>query len=239
MLLTDAQREQLKKQLALHDRASGMQSIELSDGVRLDLFIERGVFGSDIMSSGLYLARFLYKRQDLYRGRACLDMGCGPGTQGLVMGSYGAASVVFADVSEKAIDDTKRNVELHRLTHATAYVSDLFSGLPVNQRYDVIVFNHPFFPERAERFEDDPMHDIELQRTMLGGTALVRRFFSGAGSFLNKNGILIMPYFYFAGPENDPRTHAGRAGFAIREDEKIQSTTGLQRGEISISVFTR
>src|SRR3989338_1322993 len=94
--LTQEQQEQVTKQLNLHQKSKeGLRKIILNTatGAALNLFIGREVFRSDKMSSAIELARFLYRNNSLYRGGNWLDMGCGAGTQGLVMALNGARRV--------------------------------------------------------------------------------------------------------------------------------------------------
>ncbi len=150
MVLTKEQKEQVAMQLEKHNRDDVKSKITLDSNKEFELIVERGVFGSDIMSSGIYLAKFLYIHKSLYSNKVCLDMGCGPGIQGLIMAKYGAKHVDLSDINSKAVENTKKNIKLHNLKKmASAYVSDLFAGLPKNKKYEVIVFNHPFFPKEA------------------------------------------------------------------------------------------
>ena len=163
-------------------------------------------------------------------------MGCGPGTQGLLMAIHGAKKVDLSDINPKAFENTQKNIGLHQLKEkCMAYVSDLFANLPKGKKYDVIVFNHPFFPEEAENFGKDFADDKMLRKSMLGGTGLVKKFFSEAKKHMkDKNSIVVMPYFHFAGEENDPANHVERYGFYIQNDERIRSQQGLQVGDFSI-----
>ena len=83
MSFTHEQKQHVIKQLEAHDRDSGIRTIVLDEKSKesINLEIDRGVFGSDIMSSGLYLARFLFSHKALYEKKEVLDMGCGPGLQ--------------------------------------------------------------------------------------------------------------------------------------------------------------
>ena len=162
----------------------------------INLRISKGVFGSDLIGTPKHLARYLYKNPHLYRGKFAADIGCGPGTQGIIMLKYGASSVLFSDISPKAVANTKKNIEDY--ANADVYESDLFTDLP-NILYDVIVFNHPFFASSPERFTNDPNYDEMLRRGMLGGTELLQRFLRKSPDYLRKEGIIIMPYFHFAG----------------------------------------
>lgn len=241
MTFTEEQKAHVLKQLQGHKRDSGTRNLVLEEDTHtsIELLIEQGVFGSDIMSSGIYLARFLYQHQELYIGKDVADVGCGPGVQGIVMSKYGAKSVVLSDINPKAVANTQKNIEKQNLANAEVYESDLFDGLPKNRIYDVIVFNHPFFSGESENFEGDPNQDEMLRRSMLGGTELLQRFLREAPKYLRRDGIIIMPYFHFAGIENDPAAHVGRYKLKISQDHKVESQKGLQLGDFSIYVISR
>jgi len=194
MTLTNEQRRHVKKQLLAHYRPSKLRNIVLDKDTAFELHIENGVFGSDIMNSAMYLARFLHHNYELYYRKDALDMGCGPGTQGIVMLAHKARSVVFSDISPKAVANTKKNIEDY--ANAEVYESDLFTQLP-KRTYDVIVFNHPFFASSPERFEGDPNDDEILRRSMLGGTELLQRFLRQGPNYLRQDGIIINAIFSF------------------------------------------
>ncbi len=241
MALTKKQKEQVVMQLKKHNRGDVKGKITLEPNKEFELIVEKGVFGSDIMSSGIYLAKFLYNHKKLYFKKICLDMGCGPGIQGLIMAKYGARQVDLSDINRKAVENTKKNIKLHNLKmKASVYVSDLFKNLPDRGKYDIIVFNHPFFPEEAERFGKEVFKETMLRKSMLGGTELVKQFFRNAKNYLkDKNSLIIMPYFHFAGKENDPANHVKDYGFYISKEERIKSEQGLQLGDFSIYIIKK
>jgi methylase of polypeptide subunit release factors len=236
MTFTKEQENLVRKQLAAHLREPGIKAIHLDEDTTLEFLVEKGVFGSDLLGGAIHLARFLHTHPNLYAGRDALDMGCGPGTQGLGMVRNGAKHVTFSDINPKAVDNTNKNV--HNYRNVEVYESDLFSQLP-RKKYDVIVFNHPFFPGNADDFKEDPTNDLLLRKSMLGGTELIKIFFQQASSYLNDEGKIIMPFFHFAGIDNDPANHVGAYGFRIEEHYKINSDKGFHRGNISIYVITK
>jgi methylase of polypeptide subunit release factors len=235
MALTPEQEQQVKEQLAKHDRTPGSRSILLdkNTGTRLELYIDAHVFASDMMSSGIYLASFLYKNKELYKNKKALDLGCGPGTQGIVMALNEAQSVDFSDISPLAVNNTRTNIQKYMLKNCRVFESNLFDDLPAS-KYDIVVFNHPFFPATPGSLEEDPL----LGQTMLGGTELIRRFFNDLSHWLSEEGVVVMPYFHLAGPENDPVNHIGN-NFEITHKEIFQSETGLQIGGFSIYIIKK
>lgn len=233
MSLTPEQTQQVRTQLLKHERPDGIYAIPLDAGNRdfLELHISRGVFGSDIVSSGIYMARYLHDNSSLFLGKDAHDMGCGPGSLGLLMALRGAASVDLADINPRAVSDTQSNISRLSLTNVRVFHSDLFSNVPP-RRYQVITFNHPFFPELPENF--GPEFDVDLMRSMLGGVDVLPKFFDQIPGRLTEDGILIMPYFHFAGPQNNPATLLSRTPFQIIKEEHVDSETGLQLGDFSI-----
>ncbi|MFH1089583.1 MAG: hypothetical protein V1716_04120 [Candidatus Uhrbacteria bacterium] len=101
MAFTKEQKTLVLRQLQAFKRNSDIKKIILSEDSYsfLELLIERGVFGSDIITTAMHLAKFLYKHQELYFQKDVVDVGCGPGTQGIIMAKYGAKSVFFSDIN--------------------------------------------------------------------------------------------------------------------------------------------
>ncbi len=226
MGLTRKQRSQIKKQLAQHRHKAFDADVQI-EGLLLKGFrIHQNVFRPDIMSSSQILARFLLRNRKIYLGKHVLDMGCGSGLQGIVVGLKGATSVTLSDISFRAVRNTRENIRRFGLQQKSTIVkSDLFDG--VDSKFDVIVFNHPFFG-------DKPLRGAVISRSMLDAGELIRRFLQQAKDHLNAGGIIVMPFFHFAGRINDPSEHAEEYGYTIQELVSITSSAGLQKGKFSI-----
>jgi SAM-dependent methyltransferase len=241
MAFTEDQKNHTIKLLKVQQRDSGTRTMVLDDktGLSFELLIEKGVFYSDLMVSGINFSKFLYANQELYAGKEVIDMGCGPGTQGMIMSIYGAKSVVLSDISPKAVINAIKNVKQKNLANVDVYESDLFDGLPKDKTYEVIVFNHPFFSGDPENFEGDPNNDEMLRRSMLGGTELIKKFFSEVLNYLSKDGIIVMPYFHYAGLENDPATHVNDYNLTISKKYELESSEGSELGGFSVYVISK
>ena len=61
--------------------------------------------------TSLILAKWLTNNKEVYQDKDVLDMGCGSGIQGIVMGINGAKRIIFSDLSHSAIENTKENIE--------------------------------------------------------------------------------------------------------------------------------
>ena len=99
---------------------------------------------------------------------------------------------------------------------------DLFEN--VQGRFDLIVFNHPFFG-------DTPRAGDTIAASMLNDGELVHRFLAEAPKFLKKNGVILMPFYSKAGKTNNPILQGPKHGFKVNTTFRTNSTSGLQKGE--------
>lgn len=225
-MLNNAQQKQINMQLENHKHKDYIVDIKLTDDEILKKFlIKENVFRSDIMSA-MYLAKYLYFNNGIYKNKKVLDLGCGAGIQGITAAKYGAKSVFLSDISEFAVENTKKNVLNYNITKiCDVYQSDLFEN--ITGKFDIVIFNHPFFP-------GDAIKNNVVSESMLGGTKLIHRFFKDVKKYLSKDGIIIMPYFSLAGKFNDPKIQGKKYGFKVIERFNKKSDFGLQKGQIYI-----
>jgi methylase of polypeptide subunit release factors len=225
-LLSAAQQHQVLMQLEKHEHDKYVTNIVLSETEILkDFVVYPEVLRPESMTS-LFLARHLYKESHLYNGKTVVDMGCGSGVQGIVMGIGGARRIILSDISKQAITNTKENIEKFQLLDKASVVqSDLFAN--IEDMVDVIVFNHPFFPA-------DPIKNKPVSISMLDKGDLIHRFFEEAKKHLNKDGIIVMPYLQLAGETNDPQVQGLAHGLDVEVVVRENIETGLQKGFISI-----
>jgi release factor glutamine methyltransferase len=116
------------------------------------LFFSSGIFGRHLLSSDL-------------RDKSVLDMGTGTGILALCAARAGA-EVIALDILPAAVRCATENVERNDLRERiTVLESDLFGALPNSRRFDLVLWNPPFYArpaadasERAwnagERFEE-------------------------------------------------------------------------------------
>jgi len=48
-----------------------------------------------------------------------------------------------------------------------------------------------------------------------------------------------MPYFHFAGEENNPANHTEKYDLKVSQEHKVKSDQGLQKGDISIYLISK
>ena len=134
---------------------------------KIKFLTDSGVFSKAFIDYG---SQVLLKNITLEnKKQTILDVGCGYGAIGISLASrYTQAMVDMIDINLRAIDLTKKNIELNGLLNANVFESNVYDK--VNTTYDIIVTNPPI---RA-------------------GKKIVHAIFSGAYDKLNHNGTLFV-----------------------------------------------
>lgn len=148
-----------------------------------DLVIERGVFHPSLFFSSTILGRRL-AQMPLQRKRV-LDMGTGSGILALCA-ARGGASVLAVDVNPQAVACAGANAAANRLQDRIRVLqSDLFAAIPDGERFDLVLWNPPFYP-------GEPLDDA--QRAWRAGESfdVIHRFGRSAAGFLAPGGILLV-----------------------------------------------
>jgi release factor glutamine methyltransferase len=228
MKLSPQQKKQVALQLRAHSHDKYRSNITIAGGLVLSKFLVLpNVLRPEVMSA-MQLAQWLYFNNTIYKNKSVMDMGSGTGIQGIIMALCGAKKVTFSDISKDAVGNTQQNVRKYRkLTKIEVYEGDLFCNIPA-QKFDLIVFNHPFFSDGSMR------EQLNADFAKLKRGRLIHRFFAEAKSFLKKDGFIVMPYFHMAGQINDPAVQAPKHGYLVKERYSMKVTIGLQKGDISI-----
>ena len=116
---------------------------------------DRGVFSKERIDFGSVL---LIETMDIQDGMNVLDVGCGYGPIGLTAATLTPAGrVKMIDVNERAVLLARKNLEINHITNGEVVVSDLFSSIGEDERFDVIVTNPPI------RAGKKIVHDIFVQ----------------------------------------------------------------------------
>lgn len=110
-------------------------------------------------------------------------MGCGSGILSLIAASNGAY-VASVDVNPRAVEATTTNIGQNKFSDRIhAFQSDLFTNIPLESQFDIILFNPPYYLK-------EPTNDQE--RAFFGGDdfCVMKKFAQRLKSFLKKNGII-------------------------------------------------
>lgn len=223
---TSEQQKKLDIIIEGHRHENYEVDIKLEDGHILKKFMVHSNILRPEKMTALILAKWLFYNNGLFLNKKVIDMGSGSGIQGVVMGLFGAKSIIFSDLSAAAVENSKENVEKYSLgDKSTILQGDLFEK--IKGKHDLIVFNHPFF-------SDHTIEQLLIFDSILEQGKLIHRFFEDAKKHLSEDGVIIMPYFHVAGPINNPMVQAPEHGYDIFERMSLDVKSGLQIGKVSI-----
>ena len=100
-----------------------------------------GIFSPREIDKGTQL---LLDHIEIDRSDTCIDLGCGYGPLGLVMAAEAdLGRVHLIDKDFVAVDYTQKNAGLNHLDNVEVYLSNGFSAVPEDTRFDIVVSNLP------------------------------------------------------------------------------------------------
>lgn len=108
-------------------------------GIVFTFFSDLGVFSKDKIDYGSkVLVETILQQKKKYN--KILDVGCGYGFIGIVLGKLSEASVVFTDVNKRALHLCERNIKENKIK-GEAVLSNAYEN--ITETYDLIVTNPP------------------------------------------------------------------------------------------------
>lgn len=110
-----------------------------NEGEVFTFFSDLGVFSKDKVDFG---SRVLVENilKNVKNKKTILDMGCGYGFMGIVLGKRLNANVTMVDVNQRAVHLCERNIKENKVDGKT-FQSDIYEN--VEGKYDLIVTNPP------------------------------------------------------------------------------------------------
>jgi len=100
-----------------------------------------GLFSPREIDAG---SRLLIRYMQMNEADVCLDLGCGYGPIGLTMAKLAPQGKVYmVDRDFVAIEYAKKNAELNGVSNCEALLSNAFSHIPDDLKFDVIASNLP------------------------------------------------------------------------------------------------
>jgi len=143
------------------------------------------------------------------KGEGVLDVGTGAGVVAVIAALTDAARVLAVDWNRDAVSNAKLNVSLHNVQGIVEVrVSDVFSNLGAEEKFDVIVANLPFMNRAASDIVETAIWDTGLYTN--------RTFFCNVGGFLSDGGRVYFTQANF-GALRDVLKLARRAGFYVKK----------------------
>jgi release factor glutamine methyltransferase len=124
-------------------------------------------------------------------GGTFLEVGSGTGVTSVVAAQSGCRSVTALDISAAAVENTRRNVERHKVADRVRVLhSDLFSALEPGERFDIIYWNSNFAEAPA-----DFVNKTDLYHAFFDpGYDAHRRFVQEAPAHLAPGGRLMLGF---------------------------------------------
>ena len=103
-------------------------------------YSDNGVFSKNSIDFGSRLLLETYFEENLTNKRV-LDVGCGYGFLGIMIGNITDSYVEMVDINKRAVHITNMNIKRYKDFKGKTYVSDGYSA--VLDKYDIIITNPP------------------------------------------------------------------------------------------------
>jgi release factor glutamine methyltransferase len=146
------------------------------------LVVQPTVFHPGWFLTSEFFATFI-GRLDL-TGKHVADVGTGSGILALAAARAGAASVLAIDINPKAVQSVAENAPANGLGDRVQGVcSDLFSAVPADRRFDIILSSPPSFPGEPRDIADRAWHAGPGYRDLLPLFEQARARLAPGGSF--------------------------------------------------------
>jgi release factor glutamine methyltransferase len=132
----------------------------------------------------------LAKHAKKLRGRI-LEIGCGCALASLVNAKQNPRNnVLGVDINAEAVRCAAENAKKNRIKNARFFVSDLFSAIPKNEKFDAIIFNPPYLPTtKSEKLKG------KINAAFDGGNdgrKILDRFLNEFERYLKSDGVILL-----------------------------------------------
>lgn len=205
-------------------RETGRHSCKTQDGLELTVFPD--VYSPTMLGEPLFYAAAL----PVPPGGSVLEIGCGAGLIALTAAKKGAAKVLATDISPAAVANCKANASSCGLADiVTARLSDVFSGVAADERFDLIFWNFPAV--NAPRDEYDPLEcsvfDPDYQ--------VIGRYLRDAGAHLSPGGRALFGFSEVTGDRVLLDQRAAEAGAALSVYQTHEYSNGAEAAILEIT----
>lgn len=172
----------------------------------------------DLLISGIKKPRVL----DIFSGSGCLGVAAAKNVAG--------ATVDFSDIDPVAAEQIKINIGINGIEsgRARVFVSDIFSAIPTDAEYDIILANPPYVdPARMGEVQESVL-EHEPAVALFGGREgleVISRFLEQAKKRRNKNGTIYMEF----DPRQSQRIKQILDGFGYKRYDLFKDQFGFLR----------
>ncbi len=134
-------------------------------------------------SDDSFLLKEVLENEIRDKGIDVLEIGSGSGILLESLNSLDVARVIGTDLNSDAVEFCKSK-------GFDCIKSDLFSNIPLEKKYDLIIFNPPYLPEDPENLEDDESKLITTGGKK--GSELINKFLRQAKDYLKPEGKIFL-----------------------------------------------
>jgi len=124
---------------------------------------------------------------DIKSNQTFLEIGCGTGIVSIIIAKK-AKSGIGVDINDLAVENSKDNARLNKITNLQFFKSDVFEN--VTSKFDVIICNPPYtnhsVSDDIDRMYWDPNDEMKI------------KFFRNVRKYLKKNGKIYFGWANFA-----------------------------------------
>jgi release factor glutamine methyltransferase len=133
-----------------------------------------------------------------------LDLGTGSGALALALAlELPDTQITATDLSEAALEIARKNAQRHGLMNIRFAQGDWYAALQQDERYDLIVSNPPYIPEKDPHLETAELRHEPLQALASGpkGLDAINRILDDLHQHLRSGGWLLIEHGYDQGPQ--------------------------------------
>lgn len=217
---------ELSRKVLDQNRGRGQHTFSF-DGVEFD--IDQQVFSPAIFNAWSVFTPWLASQN--FDEFDMLEIGCGSGITGLYLcKKKGLHSIVLSDISSYAVRNTRKNARKLGLEDKTKILqSDVFDSIPMDQKFDVVYWNHPWLPEsESYRYPD------EIDRGLFDpGYKYLKKYLEGARNYLKQQGRIFLGFGDF-GDEQELRSLCDKYSYQLIE---LVRQNGAENGDVTFVLY--
>jgi|SRR3989344_1947464 len=188
------------------------ESLKEKDKYQINLLDKQFVIYPNVFSPKYFNdTEFFVDNLKVKKGEDFLEIGCGTGIISIFASFKGASKVVAIDISPIAVENTRENILLHKLSKKmSVLLGEVYSPLEENQIFDTIFWNVPFLYENKSK--------ISLLESSVfdPGYNMIEKFISGAHRHLKQNGRLLIGFSTTMGNYNKLKELLDKYGFSLK-----------------------